>query len=370
MTSNDWRLARFAFVYFNAQTIIYLIPELASSSNYQGIAGILAGSLLSLAVLFFVVYIGRLQPNASWVNFGKRILGKGLHSAILFLLLIWSVYYASYDIQSFVLFFGANYMQGTPPWFLQLIIAIVVMYAVRLGIRTIVYMSDGIFLLTFSVMLFVFYSYGEKANMQMIPALFHYFDVPTFVENTLATFSVVTEWVVFLFISPEFKFGKGTFNKLAITAAGVCLSVLVAWGFTILNFSPHFARQFQYPFLEFIRSRVNEGFLESMAPFMIGLWTASMFIHCSLLIYAATKCMSYFTKGKGEKMIIPILSLLSAGIAFYYAYHVYVYHEHYFSFTAVLIWVFVELIPVLYGVVAMLRYGSSKGFNKSSQSSR
>lgn len=356
MKPNNWRLARFAFVYFNSQASIFLIPSLLDTSNYQGLAGIVFGSLLSLVVLCAVVYVGKLQPSSSWVEFGKQIMGKGLHSLMIFLLLVWCVYYASYDIQNFVLFFGTNYLKGTPPWFIQMIIGLVVIYVVSRGVRTIVYMSDGLFLIILSSILFIYFFFAQKANFQMLPALINYFDFSTFFKNTLATFSVVTEWVVFLFLSPEFKFGKGTFQKLAVASAGNCIIVMVGWIFTLLNFSPHYAKQIQYPFLEIIRSMINEGLLENSAPFIIGVWTASMFIHCSFLIYVATKCMAYLTKGKGEAFILPVLVVIAIAIALYYAYHLSAYQKHYFSFAVVLIWIFIECLPLYYAIVAMIRF--------------
>ncbi|MEC0175515.1 GerAB/ArcD/ProY family transporter [Paenibacillus favisporus] len=365
MTSNNnWRLARFAFVYFNSQASIFLIPELVSTSSYQGIAGIVFGSLLGLIILFYVVYVGKLQSASSWVTFGNRIMGKGIHGAFVVMLLAWTVYYASYDIQSFVLFFGTNYLKGTPPWFIQLIISLVILYVVRLGARTLVYMSEGLFLLIFATTLLITYFYAENASVQMLPAFFHYFDLPTFFSNTMATFSVVSEWVVFLFLAPEFTLGKGTFAKLAVASVGNSLVLLSGWMFTLLNFSPHYAKQIQYPFLEIIRGKIDDGLLENSAPFMIGVWTASMLIHCSFLIYTGTKCMSYFTKGKGEGIIVPSLTLVSAGIAFYYAYHLSAYQKHYFSFVTVLVWIFIELIPLYYGIVAMLRLRSKKWWSE------
>lgn len=356
MRSNNWRLARFAFVYFNSQASIFLIPSLLEASSYQGIAGIACGSLLSLIVLFAVVYIGKLHPSASFVEFGTQIIGKGLHRIMVFLLLVWCVYYASYDIQNFVIFFGTNYLKGTPPWFIQVIIGLVVIYVVSRGVRTIVYMSDGLFLVILCSTLFIFFFFAQKANFQMLPALVRYFEFPIFFKNTLATFSVITEWVVFLFLAPQFKIGKGTFLTLAVASIGNCTIVMLDWIFTLLNFSPHYAKQIQYPFLEIIRSMINEGLLENSAPFIIGVWTASMFIHCSFLIYVAAKCTAYLTKGKSKAVIIPALVAIAIAIAFYYAYHLSAYQTHYFSFAVVLIWTLIECIPLYYAIAAMIRF--------------
>ncbi|WP_211745380.1 GerAB/ArcD/ProY family transporter [Paenibacillus sp. Marseille-Q4541] len=367
MRKTDWQLARFAFVYFNSQTSVFLVPSLLSNSSYQGWIGILCGSLLNWLMIFFTVFVGRFRPDEAWVDFGKKIMG--IHNCIVFLFLAWCVYYASYDIESFVLFFGANYLKATPPWFMQCVIGLVIIYTIRLGLKTIVNMSDGLFLI-FATSTFIMFLFLEKANLQMLPALVRYFDYPTFVKDTLTSFSWFAEWVVFLFIAPDFKMDSTLFKKFTYTAAGITFLVMGGWLLTLLNFGIHLGKQLQFPYIDIVRNMVNAGLLGNTAPLLIGVWTASMFIHSTFLIYAATKCMTYFTKGKGQKYIVPALVTVSVGIAFYYSNHLSIYHTHFYSFTTVLIWIGIECIPMYYAIVAMIRFPKKKASKKTKLSQK
>lgn len=128
-----------------------------------------------------------LKPGEVWVDFGKEIMGKWLHGVMVLLLLIWCVYYVSFDIENFVLFFGANYLRGTPPLFIQIVIGLVIMYTAYLGFSTMAYMTDGIFLIFLLSTAFSYYLFLSNADFSMLPALFHYPDPGVAFKDSIMT---------------------------------------------------------------------------------------------------------------------------------------------------------------------------------------
>lgn len=216
MRTTNWQMFRFSLVYFNSQTSIFLIPIIVSGSAYQGWTSILIGSALSIILLLFMIKVGKLKPGQSWVQFGEQYMGKWVHGVLVFLLLCWCVYYASYDIGNFVLFFGSNYMRGTPPLIIQLVIGMVIAYTAAKGLATIIYMADGVFLLLIVTTCFSLYLFLPNANFQMLPAFIHYFDLGNTIKGSFGVSSWFAEWVVFLFVAPELKINNNMLKKFCL----------------------------------------------------------------------------------------------------------------------------------------------------------
>ncbi|WP_018753366.1 GerAB/ArcD/ProY family transporter [Paenibacillus sanguinis] len=363
MRTTPWQLFRFGFVYFNSQSTVFLVPALLASSSYQAWIGVLGGYLLNLILLGAMIYIGSRYPEQPWIQFGKKLMGKWLHSMFVIILLAWCVYYTSYDIQSFVLFFGSNYLRDTPPWFIQIAIAPIIMYTAMRGVKNIIYMADGLFVLILTSTTLMLLLFSQQANFHMLSALQHHLlPVSGLFENSLTSLSWFAEWMVFLFIVPDLKLDKNASRSLFAIASVLCLLVITGWLMVLMNFGPQLARQFQYPFLEIVRSVEPDSILSKVAPLVIGIWTTSMFIHSAFLIYVASRCATYFTKEKGQRLSIVLLTAAAVSIAFYYSNHLSLYQKHYYSFEVVIIWIIVECIPVYYTavyLVGLLRHGKS-----------
>ena len=356
MKTSKWQLFRFSLIYLCSQIIVFLIPILISSSSYQGWIGLVAGFGLSLIILMFTVHLGKLRPRESWLTFGKDIVGAWIHRIMVLLLLCWCVYFVSLDIENFVLFFGSNYLRSTSPIVIQCVLGVVIMYTASLGFSTIVYMSDGIFLIFCTAMVFTLFLFIQHADFDMLPALIHYHDPAIALKDSVVVTSWFAEWVVFLFIVPEMRMESKVLKKLMLGGGCVFIIVLLDWLLTLLNFGPHFGKKMNYPLIDLIRSATQDAIISNIDPLMIGIWSSSMFIHSSYLIYVAYKCASALTKERGKKYIIPFLTSASIMIAFIYSRNVASYFIHYKSFELVIIWLFVECIPIYYSLVAMVRF--------------
>ncbi|WP_249902241.1 GerAB/ArcD/ProY family transporter [Paenibacillus sp. PK3_47] len=346
---------RFSVVFFNSQTTIFLVPILVSSSGYQGWISLIGGCCLGLVLLFFTMKLGSLKTDQAWVDFGKAIMGKWVHKLLVLLLLCWCVYYSSYDIENFVLFFGSNYMRGTPPLFIQIVIGLVIMYTASLGLATIVYMTDGIFLIILVATIFTLYLFTPNADFTMLPAFIHHFDPGLALKDTLTVTSWFSEWVVFLFVAPELKINGKMLKKLMVAQLCITFTVLMGWIFTILNFGPHLGKELRYPFLEMVRSSSHDSIIGNMDPILIGLWSFSMFIHSAFLIYVAYKCALHLLNRKGKKYVIPVLTVCSITLAYLYSRNITKYFSDFSSAAAVIFWLVVECIPVYYIAVAYVR---------------
>lgn len=355
MRTTKWQMARFSIVFMGSQTTMFMIPDLIESSSYQGWYGLLIGGCLALITLFFTIQVGKLNPDAGWVDFGAEIIGKWVHRAMVIVLLCWCIYYTAFDIENFVMFFGANYLRNTPHLFIQILTGLVIMYTAHLGLASIIYMSEGIALVFIFSTILSIYLFIQNANSSMLPAFIHYHDAHTIFRDSITGISWFGEWVVFLFIAPELKFSNQMMKRLSVASILLLAIVLLGWLMTMLNFGPHLGKELWYPYLELIRSHSNDDLLGNTDPLLIGIWSASMFIHSSFMIYAAYKCTLYLTKQKMKNFLIPILTGCSITIAYLYSENLEMFTTVYYSFNTVLLWIAVELIPMYYFIVAMLR---------------
>ncbi|MEK8206900.1 GerAB/ArcD/ProY family transporter [Paenibacillus sp. FSL L8-0696] len=356
MRTTKWQLFRFITIFFSSQTTIFLIPAIIATSSYQGWIALIVGSLLGLILLWFTIYVGKLRPNQAWVHFGKEIIGKWPHKFMILLLLCWCVYYVSFDIENFVLFFGSNYLRGTPPLFIQCVVGLVIMYTASLGFATITYMADGLFIIFFITVIILFNLFLPNADFNMVPAFFHYHDPGIALKDSIVVMSWFGEWIVLLFIAPDLKIEAKMMKRLVFAQFYVSITVLIGWLLTMMSFGPHLGQQLQYPFLEMVRSSKEDNLLGNTDPLLIGIWSSSMFIHSSFLIYIASKCLSSLFNTNSKKIYVPLLTLASVTIAYLYSRDVGRYYEHYKSFAIVIIWLIVESIPIYYGIVAFFRY--------------
>ncbi|KHL97234.1 hypothetical protein QW71_02410 [Paenibacillus sp. IHB B 3415] len=360
MRTSKWQMTRFSIVYLGSQSTMFLIPGLIETSSYQGWISLILGGFLGLILLYFTILVGKLKPGIGWVEFGAEIMGKWLHGIIVILLLCWCINYVSYDIHNFALFFGGNYLRGTPPLFIILVVGLVIMYTAHLGFASMVYMSEGIALICIVFAILSTYLFIQHAEYSMLPAFIHYHDPRIVIKDSITVMSWFGEWVVFLFVAPELKISNKIMKPLSLGGITVILIVLIVWLMTMLNFGPYLGKELQFPFLQMIRSSSNDDLLGNSDPILIGIWSSSMFIHSSFMIYVAYRCALYLTRQKAKKVMIPLLTVCSITIAFVYSMNVAVYYHNYYSFNTTIFWLIVEFIPVYYFIVAWVRSKSGK----------
>lgn len=139
----------------------------------------------------------------------------------------------------------------------------------------------------------------------MLPAFIHYHDPGIALKDSIVVMSWFGEWIVLLFVVPDLKLEAKMLKRLVLTGIFVLVTVLIGWSLTMMSFGPHLGQELQYPFLELVRSAKQDNLLGNSDPLLIGIWSSSMFIHSSFLIYVASRCVSGLFNTKARKMYIP-----------------------------------------------------------------
>jgi len=235
-------------------------------------------------------------------------------------------------------------------------IGLVIMYTARLGFSTIVYMADGLFLIFIFTTIILFNLFVPNINLDMLPSFIHYHDPGIAMENSIVVLAWIGEWFLLFFVAPDLKIEAKMFKPLAFAGLFSLGIILIFWALTMMSFGPHLIQELHNPFLEMIRSSRQGNLLSNSDPILIGLWSASMFIHSAFLIYVASKCVASLINKKNTQIFIPFLTIASITIAFLYSRQLGTYYRHFNHFDIVIIWLIIECIPIYYGVIAFFRY--------------
>ncbi|GGA47533.1 GerAB/ArcD/ProY family transporter [Paenibacillus physcomitrellae] len=355
MRTTSWQLFRFAYIYLYTQSAIFLVPTLIESSGYQGWIAILGGFALSVVILWCTYCVGKLGKDTPWYIFGQQVVGKWVHKLFLFLVFAWLIYYAALELENFSKFFGSIYMRVTPAWAIIFIVAAAVLYTSRLGFTTIVYMAEGVFLITALVIAILVGLFFPEADFRMLPALIHYHNPGLAVKDSITVAAWLAEWLTFLYISPDFTFDRKVFRNLLLAEVLTLVALILGWLFILLNFRPYLGGEVEYPYMELIRGTAQAGMTGNLDSLFIAIWSISMFIHNSFLIYAASKSARQLFGLKKLKGVTPAVLGIAVTIAILYSRNPAIFSAHYNSTWLAHIWIGFESIPAVYYGVSLLR---------------
>lgn len=331
MRNTPWQLFRFGFVYLNAIPTGFLVTPLLWNSAYLGWAAILGGYAMSLVFLWFMLKLGLWDPRKPWINFGSALVSKWIHFPIVALVFFWSINYIGMDIEGFTLFFDTNYMRESPQWFILLIVGLVVMVTARWGMETMIYISDGLFLVIVVAIVAMNMFFFKEAHWDMMIAMVRHHNYESAIKDSLFCLSFFAEWIVFLFLAPYIQFNKKSFRNLAAAGLLVTIGVMLQWASALLNFGPYLGREMQYPLVELMRAA--SGFLGNSDPLIIGLWSSSMFFHSAFLIHVSVRCMAKLLNLKQmDGPLIAIIGGTAIVIAYQYSQNPILFQQDFNSF--------------------------------------
>ncbi|QOT10595.1 GerAB/ArcD/ProY family transporter [Paenibacillus sp. JNUCC32] len=354
MRNTPWQLFRFGFVYLNAIPTGFLVTPLLWNSAYLGWAAILGGYAMSLVFLWFMMKLGLWDPRKPWINFGSALVSKWIHFPIVALVFFWSINYIGMDIEGFTLFFDTNYMRESPQWFILLIVGLVVMVTARWGMETMIYISDGLFLVIVVAIVAMNMFFFKEAHWDMMIAMVRHHNYESAIKDSLFCLSFFAEWIVFLFLAPYIQFNKKSFRNLAAAGLLVTIGVMLQWASALLNFGPYLGREMQYPLVELMRAA--SGFLGNSDPLIIGLWSSSMFFHSAFLIHVSVRCMAKLLNLKQmDGPLIAIIGGTAIVIAYQYSQNPILFQQDFNSFGMAVFFILMEFIPIFYWIASLFR---------------
>ncbi|GIP26731.1 hypothetical protein J23TS9_18610 [Paenibacillus sp. J23TS9] len=355
MRTTSFQIFRFACIYMLTMPLAFMIPPLIVTSGYLGWIAVLIGGTINFGLILCTYQLGKMASGQAWTAFGEKISGKWGHRAVLLILVFWSVYYVSLDMEQFTMFYRSAYMRETPDWFLLLLIGIVILITARWGFSTLVYIADGTFIVILLGIIFILVIFTGDANYQMLPAFVTNHDFHNVFSDVISVISWNGEWFIFLFIMPQLKFDKNTLRNLLLANSLVIFAVLLTWLLVLLNFGNHYASQLKYPVLQLIRSTSFTGLIGNADPLFIGLWATSMIVHDAFLIYVGVTCLGHLLKFKENKPLITLLAGTATVAAVQYSRNTTLFQKDMTELGFISFWVMINGIPLYYVLIAFLR---------------
>ncbi|RAW17113.1 GerAB/ArcD/ProY family transporter [Paenibacillus taichungensis] len=357
---------RFMFVYLYSEPIAFLLQRLFKMSGYQGWISILGGFAISLILLFSTYRLGAIHPDRPWIDFGEEIVGKGVHKLFLGLIVLLCLYLISVDVENFIVFLQSMYLPETPIWLTATVTILSISLSARSGLITIVYLSEGIFLVQIFTSTFLMPAVMGGGNPDVLLAMVTHHDLTEILTGSLSTMPWFSEWMMFLFLAPAIAFRRPLLRSMLFAGSTLALFIIVFWMFTLMNFGPYEASSLRYPLLEMIRFARYGDFLDNLDPFLIAIWSTTMFTRSSFLLYVAAVCLTKLTGVRQEKTVVYLLAGTAASYVLQYAKDAASYELAIRSYAIAIYAVLIECMPILYVVVYWLRFGKSKKTSEAS----
>ncbi|MFS0869812.1 GerAB/ArcD/ProY family transporter [Paenibacillus xylanilyticus] len=357
---------RFMFVYLYSEPVAFLLQRLFKMSGYQGWLSTIGGFTISLVFLLFTYKLGSLHPDQPWLSYGEKIVGKYVHRFYIGMVALLCVYLLSIDVENFIVFLQSMYLPETPIWLTATITILCICLSARSGLITIVFMSEGIFVVQLITSTFLVPTVGGGGNPGILTSMLTHHDLSELLFGSLSTMPWFSEWMMFLFLAPAVVFQRSMLKSMVLAGGTVVVFILTFWIFTIMNFGPYVAASLRYPLLEMIRFARYGDFLDNLDPVLIAIWSTTMFTRSSFLLYVASVCLSKLSGIKQQKSVVYLLGGTAAAFVLQYAKDAASYELAIRSYAVPVYTLVVESMPIVYVVIHWLRFRKNKKANRAS----
>ena len=307
-------------IFFTVGTSILLIPATLTSQVKQDawIAAIL-GLVIGLVVIWLFTIIASWFPKLTYIQINEKIFGKILGKMISILVIFMAIIYTSVLITYSGAFLITQMYPKTPMVYLNVLMVLIVVMAVRLGLETIARTAEILIFVFFFLFIFLAVSISPQIDVENLEPFFQV-KINTLFKSSLgliATSSVNA--IVLLLIFPAFVKEVEKARKYFFVGniiGGVVVIVITLLCIFVLG-SNTTARQV-YPSYALAKV-INIGdFLTRIESLMATLWIMGLFFKATIYFYVATFGLSQILNMKDYRpltyplgLIIVVLSVIT-----------------------------------------------------------
>ncbi|MEK8126527.1 GerAB/ArcD/ProY family transporter [Paenibacillus filicis] len=286
------QLSRLWMTFLIASPLTFLLGGLFVSGRFLGWIVIPAALVLSLILVYGAHSLGSAHPGESWEQYGAAIVGKWIHQLFILIIAMYCLSLAAICTTKYTVLMGSMYLPNTPDTLILAICIFCILLVARSGIRTLVFMSDGFFLLVFGASILMLPFMAVSAKMEMSRALVTHWDSVTFLKSTLYVGAWFSEIFLTLLLFPYFPAHGKRMRYLTLAVAGSGLLLLAYWFVILFVFGPDLAAHLRFPLIEVIRLISLGDIMENLDPVAISIWSSSLLIKGSLLLFLAARLVS------------------------------------------------------------------------------
>ncbi|WP_066074505.1 GerAB/ArcD/ProY family transporter [Neobacillus soli] len=348
------QLLLFMILYFYSTLVGFSAAHLIHSSQYDSLLVVCIGGVAGGIYAYFIIKLANRRPNEFFVHYGSEIFPKWIH------ILFTGFYFLTYlHISAFILreyedFIVQTYLSETPNWAVGAILGMVVAITARLGIQTIFRTAQGLFFLVLIASAMNTFFIGKELKWDRWMAFITNHSGHDIFTGSYTTIPFFGEIVVLVFIFPYLTPKKKTFQSVAWAILLSILLISVNIAFLLLLFGPNLASHLTYPMLEMVRYIRIADFIENLDPFLISIWSTTVYLKISLLFFLSTHILAHLFRLKDHRpltfslaAVMVALSLqMSGGTAALTGF----YKESWATYSY-----FIEGIPILYLLMDTLK---------------
>ena len=296
-------------IFFTIGSSILYIPSTLTIGVQQDawIAAII-GNLLGLLILWFFITISMWFPKLTYTEVNEKIFGKFTGKLISLLFVFMVILFASALIAQSSIFLITQMYPETPITFINLILVIIVIFAVRLGIQTIARSAEIFIFFFFFLYFLLVISISPQIDVSNLEPFFQSkmssLLSTSFKLTAASTINSIALFMIFPSFVNEIKKCKKNFYLGTLIGGAVIVSITML---CILVLGSNTTASQVYPSYTLAKV-INVGdFITRIEAFMATLWTLALFFKVALYFYAGVFGLSKILNIKEYRLLtIPV----------------------------------------------------------------
>ncbi len=306
---NTWQATALLTMSIIPTAILFPPAVLAELAGRDAWLAFLLAGVLGLLLAGFIIILSSAYPEYNLLQIGEAVMGPFFGKMITLAYVFFFIIVSAIVVREFSAFMVSSFMQFTPLEILSGVIVTMAMYAIYLGLEVICRVSEIVFIVVMtSLLFFVVLSIPELDLRSILPVVDSGMQ-PVF--NGSIVFFVWTGEIFFLsMLYPYLNRPAQAWQAAVITVSVVTIFMVISVFITESYFGFQLTSRILFPLLAYVRL-IGIGFWERIEALVILIWVAGMYIKISFFIYMAVVAVKQlFGLSQYRPLILPMGSLV------------------------------------------------------------
>ncbi|MFF2448777.1 endospore germination permease [Neobacillus sp. NPDC058068] len=295
------QLLLFLILYFYSTLVGFSASHLIHISQYDTILVLCISGLAAGIYAYFTIKLANRRPNEFFFHYGKEIFPQWIHILFMGFYSLSFLHTSAFVLREYEDFIVQTYLGETPNWAVGGMLGIVVAITARLGIQTLFRTAQGLFFLTLIADISNTIFIGKELKWDRWMAFITNHSGHGIFAGTYMTIPFFGEVIVLVFIFPYLTQKNKTLKSVSWAIVLGLLLIIVNFVFLLLLFGPNLASHITYPMLEMVRYIRIADFIENLDPFLISIWSTTVYLKISLLFFLSVQILAQFFRLKDHR---------------------------------------------------------------------
>lgn len=291
-------------------TGILLVPgAVVGLSGQSAWLSVLAGIALCLGLCALIGFVCRQYQDTDFLKWIEQRWGRWIALLIGLFLTRYYMTTAVVTLREFTNFLSEEILPSTPDILLKIIIMLVVVYAVSMGIETIVRVNLVIFFVSAILMTLGLLLIWENMDVKRLLPIWE--GTPaSFAQGAFLTTAWLSEVSILLILSPYLprnaKIIRTGMAGVLLAGIGILLTVLIA----VATLGIKITQMLSYPSFQIVSLVEIGSFLERLEIVFISIWITTMYVKLCMFVFGAAHCFVTAVNAQFDRLFLLLLGLL------------------------------------------------------------